>query len=171
MYESGDARPSLSYDLCNAAWKLIKPAIAAAAQDRTLNKFAGTIVVLNPEYDERDDHSHEPIVLYSDTLDAFHENALKYKEIALSKALVTKRTGMPSSLVQTQYPYLYREGDTKWGGSTIDTSGLIVAFSGVQAVYDEMIAEWMASTIRALSRNEMTRPDGVMASDSAFIGQ
>ena len=81
---------------------------------------------------------------------------------------MSRHTGLPSRQVQQESPHLYRHGDTKWGGSVV-RNGLIVAFSGVQAVFDEMIAGWMADAIIALCRNDMTKPDGIMASDSSFV--
>lgn len=150
--------PILTEDTCAMAWDMISPSIAYSADMTVTNKYAGCIVVYN-EVGQ---------AIFVTTINGQEEDA-KYVEIAHAKAQVSMRTGMTSSEVQTQYPYLYENGDTKWGGSTIMPGGVVIAFSGVQAVYDEMISEWMASTIRALCRNEMTRPGGVMESDSSFI--
>ena len=149
----------LNEDFCAEAWEMILPAIAHGAHLGVLNKHAGCIVVLDPASDDFE-------VLFTKTINGEEADA-KYVEIAHAKARVTHRTGLPSSLVQTQYPYLYQEGDTKWGGSTIDDGGLVVAFSGVQAVYDEMISEWMVAAIRALCRNDMVVD--VMLSGESFL--
>lgn len=47
----------------------------------------------------------------------------------------------------------------------------MVAFSGVQAVFDEAIAGTMLRWIVALCQDEMTREGGVMDSDTSFIGE
>lgn len=153
-------------DICAYAWELLQPSIKNLAEFGVTNKHAGVVIVLDPD-EPYSDSIGIPILFGDSVSDQDYE---KYNEIACAKALVSWRTGLPSSLVQTEFPYLYREGDTKWGGSTVDAGGLVVAFSGVQAVYDELISEWMASTIRALCRNEMTRPGGVMEHDSSFLG-
>lgn len=147
---------------CAKAWNsMVFPSLAPLAGLGIINKYAGCIVVLDP-------NSSEFAVLFSATINSAEDDQ-RYMHIAMAKAEVSRRTGLSSSLVQTQYPHLYTEGDTKWGGSTVDGVGLVVAFSGVQAVYDEMISEWMASAIRALCRNEMTKKGGVMDSEDSFL--
>ena len=147
----------ITTEICQQAWEIITPSLAAASKDGVTNNHAGTVIVLDPQTEE---------VIFSAVIDSEHEKALMYSEIAKAKAEVSRRTGMPSSLVQTQDPDLYVEGDTNWGGSTVDEGGLVVAFSGVQAVFDEMIAEWMASAIRAICRDQMTE---VMVADGSFL--
>ncbi len=149
----------LSHEICQQAWELVLPAIRNAAETGVTNKLAGTIVVLYPGTD---------VPVFTAQIDPDQDQ--KYVEIASKKALLSARTGMPSSVIQQQCPHLYEIGDTKWGGSTVMPGGIVVAFSGVQAVFDEMIAEWVASAIRAICRYEMTKPDGVMLANSAIIG-
>lgn len=147
---------------CEMAWRtMVFPSLAPLADLGIINKYAGCIVVLDP-------NSSEFAVLFSATINGENDDYI-FDKIAHAKARISHRTGLSSSLVQTQYPHLYTEGDTKWGGSTVDGVGLVVAFSGVQAVYDEMISEWMASAIRALCRNEMTKKGGVMDSEDSFL--
>ena len=157
--------------ICAVAWELVQPSIKRAANLGVVNKCNGVVIVLDPR--KRPVHGTldecKNAVMFKSALGNGSDYS-KYGDIALSKAHVTFKNQMPSSVVQQQFPHLYEVGNTKWGGSTIDAGGLIVAFSGVQAVYDEMIAEWMASAIRALCRWEMTKTDGVMDSDSSFIG-
>jgi hypothetical protein len=47
----------------------------------------------------------------------------------------------------------------------------VVAFSGVQAVYDEAISGTMLRWIVALCQDGMTREGGVMSQDTSFIGE
>jgi hypothetical protein len=70
--------------------------------------------------------------------------------------------------VQQNAPHLYQPGWTKWGGSAVEYK-LVVAFSGVEAVFDEAISWSMMAWLLAMCRHEMTKPDGVMASDNAFL--
>ena len=152
----------ISEDVCGFAWhKMVLPAIAPMAELGIINRYAGCIIVVDPYFP-----GFTP--LFTATINGENDDYI-YMRIAEAKARVSHRTRLSSSLVQTQYPYLYKEGDTKWGGSTVDAGGLVVAFSGVQAVYDEMIAEWMASAIRALCRNEMVRDGGVMQDAGPFL--
>lgn len=154
----------INKDICANAWAALQPSIEHMSTLGITNRHAGVVIVLDPnESYDTEMFDYLPIVFTGQASDQDYD---KYREIAWSKASLSWRTGLPSSLVQTQYPYLYQEEDTKWGGSTVDKGGLIVAFSGVQAVYDEMISEWMASAIRALCRNEMP---AVMAHDSSFL--
>jgi hypothetical protein len=160
----------LSTEICRTAWSMILPAVEAAAEQEITNKFAGCIVVFEPSARAEYINTGHVRPLFTDAIGTAAE-VEKYTQIATMKGYVSLRTGMSSSRVQQEYPYLYYTGDTKWGGSTISPGGLVVAFSGVQAVFDEMISEWMASAIRALCRFEMTKPDGVMNQESAVIGR
>lgn len=143
---------------------MIYPAIKDAAENRQINKLAGCMVVLNPQYKKVRFR-----VLFQHIISS--EDDVTFTEIARAKAMLSFRTGLASSRVQQDCPYLYEKDDTKWGGSTVAPGGLVVAFSGVEAVFDEMISEWMASAIRALCRHEMTREGGVMSQDGSFLGQ
>ncbi len=150
----------LTEEICTAAWDIVLTTVEYAYERGITNKLAGTIVVLDP---------YTGTVLFKCRVDQNHPDAEKYDEIALAKAQVSWETGLPSRQVQQEAPHLYRPGMTKWGGSVIENK-LVVAFSGVQAVFDEAIAASMLAWIIALCRHEMTKEGGVMASDSSFIG-
>jgi hypothetical protein len=157
----------LTTEICEQAWGMILPAVETTAEAEITNKFAGTIFVLNPTIlFAGQDALPTNAVLYSEIVGETEDE--KYTGIAEDKAYVSWKTGLPSRIVQQQAPHLLATGMTKWGGSVV-RDGLVVAFSGVQAVFDEMISGWMADTIIALCRHEMTKPGGVMASDSAII--
>jgi hypothetical protein len=59
---------------------------------------------------------------------------------------------------------------TKYGGSAVD-KGLVVAFSGVEEWFDQMISEMMLAAIKGVCLHKMHGPDGVMESESDFIGK
>jgi len=148
----------ITANICATAWRVIVPAIEAAAEAGITNGLRGTVVVLDPA-------KAEPTVIYTAYLGEEDPKTLKY---ATAKAAVTLRTGLASSRVAQDYPYLYQPGDIKWPGAVI-RHGLVVAFSGVQGEFDEMISEWMVSAIRAITRDELNRPGGRMSQDGAFL--
>lgn len=150
----------VSQYICQLAFEASLPAIKAAAEMGLINKYAGTLVVLDP---------HSGDVLFEQVVNEAHESRDKYTEIALAKARVSWETQLPSRVVQQTAPHLYQAGMTKWGGAVIEYK-LVVAFSGVEAVYDEAIAWMVLSWILGICRHEMTKPEGVMAGDSSFIG-
>ena len=78
----------------------------------------------------------------------------KYKDVALSKAAISWRTGLPSHLVQQAYPYLWEYGDTKWGGSAA-REGLVVACSGLPWQWDWCISNMCIDIIQAFALTEM----------------
>lgn len=149
----------INEEICKKAWNIALGVVRRAHYGGVTNKDAGTIVVLNP---------HTGRVLFQDQVNPNHESADKYDEVALAKAGLTWRTKLPSRVVQQNAPHLYKPGDTKWGGSVIQ-DGLVVAFSGVQAVFDEAIAATMLAWIIAICQDEMTKQGGVMDSVLSFL--
>jgi hypothetical protein len=149
----------LTRELCEKAWETILPAIEKAAADGTVVRRAGVVVVLDPT-------SAEGAVLFEGRVS--DEDVDRYGEIARAKAALTRRTGLPTARVASDAPFLFTDGDIKWGGSTI-RDGLVVAFSGVQGQYDEVISEWMASAIRGMCRWEMDRAGGAMAQPGGWL--
>lgn len=156
--------------ICEQAWQMTLPCISYAASRKITNKFAGCIVVVDPRLPYLGFGGVEELP-YIYTAMINEDDDQKYRIIAHHKAHLTWKHKLSSADIQQRFPYLYEDGDTKWGGSTIDSGGLIVAFSGVQAVYDEMIAEWVASAIRAVCRDAMSAPDGVMSLNTSYIGE
>lgn len=153
-------------DICETAWDMIRPAVEQAHTLGVTNKLAGTIIVVEPTNPWDIGSMTDVPVMFRGHVGANEMD--DYIEMATKKASLSWRTGKSSRDVQQNAPHLYLHGDAKWGGSVV-RDGLIVAFSGVQAVLDEMIAGWMADAIIGLCRHEMTRPDGVMASENSFL--
>ena len=156
----------LNENLCQLAWELVKPLVIKAAGNSIIKRRAGTIVVCRPGQSPGDQLE----VLFMAQVDSNYPDAAEYSEIALAKARVSLRTGLPSRTVQQDAPHLYESGMTKWGGSVIE-NGLIVAFSGVEAIFDEAIASTMLRWVVTLCQHEMTRPHGVMSKDTSYIGE
>lgn len=151
----------ISKEICEAAWDLVLPSITHAAETGAINKLAGTIVVLNPATGQ---------VLFCATVNNQHPDANLFAVIAHGKASVSWETGLTSRQVQQDAPHLYQPGWTKWGGSAVENR-LVVAFSGVQAVFDEAISWMVLNWIVAMCRHEMTKPDGVMNNGKSYIGE
>ena len=85
-----------------------------------------------------------------------NERTLEY---AKAKAKLVLRTGVDTSTLRNVAPHLYQPDDIKFPGGII-REGLIVAYSGVQGEYDEMISEWFASTVRGICRVAFNSADG-----------
>ena len=149
----------LTSEICKVAWEISLEAVEKAAHKGVINKWAGTLIVLNP---------HDGEVLFRAQVNPQHPMADMYDEIALAKARVSWETGLPSRQVQLDAPHLYRPGMTKWGGAVVK-NGLVVSFSGVQAVFDEATSWTVLNWILALCQYEMVRPGGVMDGESSYI--
>ena len=144
--------------MLSKAWEVTREALEALHADGISSKNDGYIVVFAPGIED-------PIF----TRFIMRTTPRKYRDIAHAKAALSLRTGKPSRVVQQEAPFLYQNGDVKFGGSSV-RDGLVVAFSGVQSVYDEMLCEIFISVIVAMCRDEMTNPDGILAGDSSWIG-
>ncbi len=151
--------PGITEEMCAQAWSVIEPAIASAHQIGLTNGFRGTLMVLDPA---DPDPARPLFVAHAGDPDP------EYLRNVEGKVAVTIRTGMDSSRVRQDFPHLYREGDIKYPGAII-REGLVVAFSGVQGQYDEMICEWMVSTLRGIARDRFSRPGGADDADGAYL--
>lgn len=161
----------INAEICRRAFTMVGASIADSADMDILSKSAGTLVVVSPHLRPVTGSLEEfnQAVLFTACVNEGHPDREKYDEIAWSKAYISWLYGITSSQVQTDHPYLYQEGMTKYGGSTVLPGRLVIAFSGVQACFDEMISEWMGSAIKGLCRHEMTRDHGVMKSGDPFL--
>lgn len=73
--------------------------------------------------------------------------------IASKKQALSQRTGMPTSVVVSKYPYLLEEGDFLYSGGYAETpGGLSVGVSGALGVADEEIAKIIFTTITLLCK-------------------
>ena len=151
--------PGVTTEMCQIAWGLIEPAIERAADAGVTNGHRGTIMVLDPA---QPDPSAPVFVAHVGDPDP------EFLRNVEGKVAVTLRTGMDSSRVRQDFPHLYRPGDIKYPGAII-REGLIVAFSGVEGEYDEMICEWMVAALRALGRHRFSRPGGADDAEGAYL--
>jgi hypothetical protein len=149
----------ITRDVCEQAWAIIEPAVAHGAELGVFNSPVGSLVVLNPA-DGSELFTAHPGGLPD-------EKTLGY---ARGKAAVALRTGVDTSRLRDHSPHLYAAGDISFPGG-IARDGLVVAYSGVQGEYDEMIAEWFVSAVRALCRVAFNGPDGGDAQPTPYLGR
>jgi hypothetical protein len=95
----------------------------------------------------------ERAILYEHPIGIEAEWQRDFRAIARSKARLSWLHQMPSQLIQARAPYLVGDADTTYFGSAV-RDGLVVAASGVQPHYDQMVSEWVLEALRALAINE-----------------
>lgn len=146
--ESVNHQMFLTKEVVSSAVNIVEGAVTKAYAHKILKRQDMCIVVLDPAVPYSPVVDFKSAVLHTERRwDSQWEHP--YDQIALGKAKLTWRTGMPSDEVHRSAPHLLQPGDVLLGGSTV-RDGLIVACSGVQPHYDRMIAEWVASTIIAM---------------------
>ncbi len=150
----------LNQEICAQAWAMVDAAIARGAADGIINKYTGTLVVLDPVADDGS-------ILF--TAQASDEND-RTLEFATGKARLVHRVRRDSSQLRTHFPHLYAPDDIKYPGGII-RDGLIVAYSGVQGEADEMIAEWFVSAVRGICRLEWAGAEGGDAQPTPYLGR
>ena len=171
----------LTEALCERAMCIIRPSMYGAMDDAIVKRHQGCLVVLDPKVPREPKYKtwsldpqdpFEELVLYQRHIGYARDWDGPYDKVARAKAYASWKTGLPAQLIQQWAPYLYEEGWTKWGGSDVGNGGLVVAFSGVEAYFDQMFAEMMLAAIKAVCLHELFKPDGVMANpDITFLGQ
>jgi len=144
---------------CHRALSLVLPVIESGLFKRD----QGHLVVINPAIPYEPKYRNGPADEKFDDVVLFDRNFGgdpetwdgPYKDVARSKAFISWKTGLPSHRVQQEAPYLYEPGMTKWGGSAVAPGGLVVAFSGVEWFFDQMISEIMVAAIKATCLSDM----------------
>jgi hypothetical protein len=150
----------LTTEICQRAWDMLVPAIRHGANSGLLNGYKGSLVVLNPANPDG-----EPFFTAS-----LNDDPEQFPQWAEAKTRVVARTGVDTSRMRDAEPHLYQAGDIVWPGG-IARSGMIVAFSGVQGEYDEMIGEWFVAAVRAICRVEFLGPEGGDSQPTQFLGR
>ena len=148
----------ITKEMLETAWEVTREALETLHRNGFANNNNGHIVVLSPI---------DGTVIFEESIN--DDTPKKYLDFAYAKSQVSWREGKPSRVVQQEATFLYQDGDVKFGGSSV-RDGFVVAFSGVQSVYDEMLSEVFISAIVAMCRDEMTKPDGILADESSWIG-
>lgn len=93
----------ISEEICARAWQTIEPAISKAAELGLSNAFRGSLIVLDPATPD------PKAPLFAAHVGEFDQEFLSNVE---GKVAVTTRTGLDSSRVRQDFPYLYRQGES-----------------------------------------------------------
>jgi hypothetical protein len=81
-----------------------------------------------------------------------------YEGHATAKEELSQRTGKATRDVQSKDFELLEQEDTVYFGSVVSPGGtIVVAFSGVEAHYDEMFAKWVLAACLGLIEHELER--------------
>ncbi len=92
---------------------------------------------------------YETGILYEHSLGDPKTWECDFKAIARSKCYLSWRYQMPTQMLQTRAPHLLNHDSTVYHGSAV-SDGLVVACSGVQAYFDQMVSGWVLEACRAL---------------------
>lgn len=140
----------LTPDVAERAVAMVLPGVLALMVDGTFRQKDLHIVVARPgvsppleqaQWDTRG-------ILYEHSIGDTDAWTKPYAQIARSKCYLSWKHGLPTHVIQTRMPWLLEPGDTVFYGSAV-SDGLVVAASGVQAWFDQMVSEWVLAAIRA----------------------
>jgi hypothetical protein len=93
-----------------------------------------------------------------------------FRQLARHKAHQARKYRMPNQYIVEQAPWLLAADEPPFFGSAY-CDGLVVGVSGVQSWYDQMIAEMVASAIKAHCFDAMRKPDGILDGEGATMAQ
>jgi hypothetical protein len=150
----------LTHDLVEEAVRIVLPTVEHFLQsERTGGRPNLYLVVLEPRSEN---------VLYEIAFgDGKSIWKYEFDQFALAKARQCMRTGMVGRNVLRDAPWLVKPDDTRYVGGVYE-NGLVVAASGVQDHFDEMISWLVLSTIQGLCRDEVSKIDD--DNDPVFFG-
>ncbi|KKQ00513.1 MAG: hypothetical protein US77_C0012G0001 [Microgenomates group bacterium GW2011_GWC1_38_14] len=156
----GEMFQGLTVHLVNEAVAIVTPMIEQfLGWDRTGGRHDLYLVVLKPETEE---------ILYETAFGGpLSEWKHPYNKIALAKARQCARTGMVGRTLLRDAPWLIEPGDVRYVGGVVE-NGLVVAASGVQDHFDEMISWMVLSVIQGLCRDEVSK---FTSDDPDFFGE
>lgn len=146
----------MSYFLTRYLAKKSVDIVRSAIEDLLGSELTGRrpnlhLVIIGPDSDE---------ILWEESFGGDQSTWQRpYDEIARSKAGIVKRTGMTLRTLEKDAPWLYQKGDTRYVGGVTE-NGLVIAASGLQDYFDEMISRMVLSAIQALCRDVLAKiPD------------
>lgn len=144
----------LGRELVIEALDLVAPLIETVLRSDVTNRACLVVVVtarhdLNPQ--PKGQGFEDGCYLVAE-LGAAEQMQPRFRQMALSKAQTSARTGLPTAGLPL---HLLMEGDTtSWGSVVLD--GLVVACCGVQSHNDEMFAMWVAAAIKARAKERIS---------------
>ncbi len=134
--------------MVEAAVDILKPGVENLI--KSTNRVVAYIYVLDPIQDRS--MSSEPVQIWGGSIGLTDrlQWPKPYSEYAWKKADLTWKTQLPSHLVQRDAPYLFEEGDFKYGGSEY-RNGIIVATSGLEWHHDYLVSASLAAILHAMA--------------------
>jgi hypothetical protein len=139
----------LSQSLAERAFSFVRPAIEAVFDTGATGRSHLAVVVtgIDAITGWRSDHG----VPFSDvcylvtTLGDLSTSPWPNREIALKKAELSARYGLPGAQIPSGY---LRKGDSIFSGSAV-LGGVVAACAGLDPRHDEMFSWWIASAVHA----------------------
>lgn len=146
----------MKVSLARKAFTFVLPSIERLMDSDEFSRRQLHIVIVNPLVLPVNMDSYtwgETAILLEHSIGTEAEWERDFRAIARSKARLSWLHQMPSQLIQQRAPYLASESDTTYFGSAV-RDGLVVAASGVQPHYDQMVSEWVLEALRAVAIHE-----------------
>ncbi len=143
---------TLDAEMVARAYEIVRPAIVTVLQNKVAARADLAIVVtaieaIQPWSDVEGERFEDRCYLVTSIGDLAN-SSYPNLEIALSKAKISARTGLPTAGLAPQYR---RRGDTLfWGSAVMD--GIVVACAGLEEHYDEMFSYWTAAAVQAVAK-------------------
>ncbi len=149
--------------LVQKAIQMVLPAFQAAAETGTFVGASLYVVVMDPRK-RPGDYTFGASILGEFEIGP---KAGEFKVYALAKARRGWETGKTGEEIRSLAPHLLDDDDTKYTGDA-QHLGLVVAASGIQAYYDELVSWWLIHTIIALCKEATAQWD---TSEDDMIGK
>lgn len=121
-----------------------------------VNREHGHLFIMNPAQPYGEDVDFVRAVLFEQSLRDSKEWEHDYTRIAQRKAELAWRTGVSTREAVFLYPHLLEVRDVRWPGGIVH-HGIVVAYSGVHAPWDEAFAYMVAAMLEAYAREMMDR--------------
>jgi len=139
-------------ELVERAFRMAEPSIQLTLAE-TAKRVAGHLRVTARSYDKS-----RWVLLATRDYGSRAKWEHDYPGHATAKEAISQRTGKSTREVQLMHPEMLEAGDTVYYGSVVSPDGsIVVAFSGVEAWFDEMFASWVLTAILALIQHELER--------------
>lgn len=160
----------LTQEVARQAVGFVLPALQPLIEGGTFKCGDLHIVIANPSVaagSMTESQWYEGGILYEHSVGERSAWQFPFDKIARSKCHLSWRYVMPTQVLQALAPHLLNAGDTVYYGSAV-RDGLVVACSGVQPFYDQMVSAWVLEACRALCIQgrealESTHRDGFIA--------
>ena len=136
--------------IAEEAFEIIKPSVVKLLKEKALREDMH-IVVMNPTIKPWESTFEDAILVeFSLTDKGNWKNP--FDTFALSKAKQAWRDGRDNVKKQLLSPATLKDGDVAFYGS-FEYEGVIVAASGVEGWFDQLVSGWLALTIQQLCQD------------------